>query len=373
MKSYPYREVSSIEALPEPAAGTNIIVHYAFQYIDFNEVPWYAEDNLFIDCCFFGCTLVPGMNLRMESCLALPRMGMIYKAFNPNLYSGDTLYAGFDPAHEETFDTCFDNRVYTEYLDKGKRSDDVRVTLGRSLHDHSIGDAMYDFLDRYDEHDVVGIMGGHGLLRTDPIFRQIALISKQLTERGKLMVSGGGPGAMEATHLGAWMAGRPDGDLDEALAMLASAPTFHDKGWLRTAFEVRQRFPQTRYHSLGVPTWLYGHEPSTPFATEIAKFFQNSIREDLILTIAKGGIIYTPGAAGTLQEIFQDAAQNHYETFGYASPMVFLGTDYYTHEVPVYPLLQDLLARGHYKNLLLTLTDDTPVIIDTLMAWPAKG
>lgn len=369
MKSYPYREVSSIDALPEPATGTNIIVHYAFQYIDFNEVPWYTEDNLFIDCCFFGCTLVPGMYRRMESCLALPRMGMIYKAFNTCLYNGDSLYEGFDPEHEESFDTCFDTRVYTEYLEKGKRTNDVRVTLGRSLHDHSIDDAMNDFLDRYNPADVVGIMGGHSLRRTDDTFRQIVCISKQLTERGKLMVSGGGPGAMEATHLGAWLAGYPDDSIDEALDILSAAPTFRDSGWLRTAFEVRKRYPQQRYHSLGVPTWLYGHEPSTPFATEIAKFFQNSIREDLILTMAKGGIIYTPGSAGTLQEIFQDAAQNHYETFGYASPMVFLGVDYYTKEVPVYPLLQSLLDQGRYNNLILSLTDDTSVIVDTLMNW----
>ena len=30
---------------------------------------------------------------------------------------------------------------------------------------------------------------------------------------------------------------------------------------------------------LGIPTWLYGHEPTTPFARVIAKYFQNSIRE----------------------------------------------------------------------------------------------
>lgn len=28
--------------------------------------------------------------------------------------------------------------------------------------------------------------------------------------------------------------------------------------------------------------------------------------------------------------------------------MVFLGVDYYTKEVPVFPLLQDLLERGKY-------------------------
>ncbi|MFA9565888.1 MAG: hypothetical protein ACERLM_14455, partial [Acidimicrobiales bacterium] len=31
-----------------------------------------------------------------------------------------------------------------------------------------------------------------------------------------------------------------------------------------------------------------------------------------------------PGSAGTAQEVFQDAAQNHYETFGPPSSMVFL-------------------------------------------------
>ena len=66
---------------------------------------------------------------------------------------------------------------------------------------------------------------------------------------------------------------------------------------------------QTKYVSLGIPTWLYGHEPSTPFATHIAKYFVNSVREDTILTVAYGGIIFTPGSAGTLQEIFQEAVQ----------------------------------------------------------------
>lgn len=368
MKRYPYREVNNIESLPEPATGTNIIVHYVFQYIDFNEVPWYAEENTFIDCCFLGCTLVPGMDRRLESCLVMPRMNMLYRAFVSELYTGDTLYKGFDPEHEETLDNCFDTRVYTEYLDQGKRCDDIRVTLGRALHDHSISDAMNDFLERYNPRDVVAIMGGHNLLRTDRFFESIVRISKALTERGKLMVSGGGPGAMEATHLGAWLAGKPDEAVDDALQLLSAAPSFRDSHWLQSAFRVRSKYPQTRYQSLGVPTWLYGHEPSTPFATHIAKYFENAIREDNLLAIGAGGIIYTPGAAGTLQEVFQDAAQNHYETVGEPSPMVFFGIDYYTHEVPIYPLLQDLLQRGKYQNLLLSITDSPQEVIDILMA-----
>ena len=110
--------------------------------------------------------------------------------------------------------------------------------------------------------------------------------------------------------------------------------------------------------SLGIPTWHYGHEPSTPFATHIAKFFENSLREDNILTLAFGGIIYAPGSAGTLQEIFQEAVQDHYLSYGFASPMIFLGTEFWTDEVPVYPLLQRMMETGKYKNLLLSITDD---------------
>ena len=129
--------------------------------------------------------------------------------------------------------------------------------------------------------------------------------------------------------------------------------------------------PQDKYESLGVPTWLYGHEPATPFATHIAKYFDNSIREDGILTIAKGGIIYSPGSAGTLQEIFQDAVQNHYLSFGYASPMVFLDSDYWTKQIPVYPLLEELLAKGRYKNLLLSIADEEDDIVAEIKKFTA--
>ena len=138
---------------------------------------------------------------------------------------------------------------------------------------------------------------------------------------------------MEATHLGAWMAGKTEDDLADALSILRVAPTFRDPGWLKTAFEVRKKYPQEMYRSLGIPTWFYGHEPSTPLATDIAKYFMNSVREDILLTISKGGIIYSPGSAGTMQEIFQDAAQNHYESFGYASPMVFFGKEFFSKQI----------------------------------------
>lgn len=367
MTTYPYIEIGSIDALPVPAAGTNLIVHYVFQYIDFTKVPEYAEKNQFIDCCFLGCQLTAGMIGRLESSLVLPRIGMIYKAFPESLYTGDTLYEGYDPNDPETFETCFDTRVYRQFVEQGRDSNDLRVMLSRTLHDHYMNDAMNDFLSRYDRRDIVGIMGGHGMKRTDPFYASIVRISKTLTEKGKLMISGGGPGAMEATHLGAWLAGCPDDTVDDALQILSVAPSMKDPMWLSSAFAVRRKYPQRRYHSLGIPTWIYGHEPPTPFATQIAKYFQNSIREDNILAIAAGGVIYTPGLAGTLQEIFQHAAQNHYKTTGFISPMVFMGVDYYQNQIPVYPMLEDLQARGTYQNLVLSLTDDPALAVNLLM------
>ena len=368
-----YIEIDSPDQLGVLLQSGSRINQYVFRNLDFTPVTEMAANRIFTDCIFLGCTLPESVREALgRSCLVFPQIDVPYNVHRSTLYTPEELYAGYDPAHPETQSTCYDGRVYSHYLEQGKTTRNLRITLARSLHDHSISDALHDFLSSYDERRLVGIMGGHGLLRTDAAYRKVARISKQLTEAGYLMISGGGPGAMEATHLGAWFAGRTDEDLDEAIELLRVAPSFRDEGWLATAFEVRQRWPQDRYESLGVPTWLYGHEPATPFATHIAKYFDNSIREDGILTIAKGGIIYSPGSAGTLQEIFQDAVQNHYLSFGYASPMVFLDSDYWTTQMPVYPLLKELLSKGRYKNLILSLSDDESDVIAEIRKFTTK-
>ena len=296
-----------------------------------------------------------------------------------SLYNADELYKGYEPAADDeadkqSFANCYDSCVYSHYMALGKNPEDVNESLARTLHDHGIHMALDAFFREHDSRRCIGIMGGHALLRTDPMFARIAMLSKRLTEEGFFMLSGGGPGAMEATHLGAWLAGLTQEEAQEAIATLAAgAASFKDKGWLSSALSLMRRYPQDKYVSLGIPTWLYGHEPSTPFATHIAKFFENSIREDSILTLAFGGIVYSPGSAGTMQEIFQDAVQNHYLSFGFSSPMVFLGKEFWTEEMPVYPLLQHLMSTGKYKNLLLTLTDDTDEIEKVLKEFQSTS
>lgn len=291
-----------------------------------------------------------------------------FHVYRRSLYSAEELFDEFDANDPTSFDRCYDTRVYHHVKLKGALPSSQRESCGRSMHDTCVWNAMQKFLERYLKTEVVGIMGGHAMRRTDASYRQTVIIAKRLAEAGCLIISGGGPGAMEASHLGAWMAGRTEAEVDEALQILAPAPCFMDEGWLATAFEVKRRFPQTQnYQSLSLPTWYYGHEPPTIFATHIAKFFSNSIREDTIITEAYGGIIYMPGSAGTVQEIFQEAVQDHYLSFEYASPMVFVGSSYWRDEVPVWPFFQHMIKAGHYKNLLLSLCDTTDDIVRAIL------
>ena len=162
---------------------------------------------------------------------------------------------------------------------------------------------------------------------------------------------------MEAANLGAYLATRPADDLKKALGILAPVPSFRPsvQDWAGTAFDVLERWPEgTR--SLGIPTWHYGHEPPNAFATDIAKYFKNAIREDILLHLAVGGIVFLPGTAGTVQEIFQDACENYYADASSMAPMVLVGRDYWTETLPVWPLLQ-ALARDRDMESLLHLVD----------------
>ncbi|MCY1185328.1 hypothetical protein D9M73_260940 [compost metagenome] len=109
--------------------------------------------------------------------------------------------------------------------------------------------------------------------------------------------------------------------------------------------------------NLGIPTWFYGHEPPNMFATHIAKYFANATRESVLLEKCSGGIVFLPGAAGTVQEIFQDACENFYGAAGSISPMVLVGVEHWTRTLPAHPLLVEL-ARGRAMEEKIFLVED---------------
>lgn len=246
-----------------------------------------------------------------------------------------------------------DEAIYRHTVTAG-RNPPVLEALAQRIHDHAIDDALTDLLAHHPR--VVAIMGGHRIRRDDAVFTQVAEIARTLTRDGYLVATGGGPGAMEAANLGAWLAPEADEALDVAMATLRPAPSYTDPTYVDSAGAVRERHPDGAA-SLAIPTWFYGHEPTNAFATDIAKYFSNSLREDGLLAIATHGVIYTPGSAGTVQEIFMDATQNHYGTFGLVSPMVLYGRTHWTDTLPAEALLSALAGDRRYGEMM-TLADD---------------
>jgi len=369
-----YIEVETQEYLSEIFKKEKTITKYAFQNLDFHAFGHILDRKIFKDCLFLGCELPDHfVCVIYTSNYILPKLEMPYNSYVNKLYTKEILYNNYEVGKPETYKLTLDSNVYTHYINTGKEASDIKETLARRLHDHAITDALYDFLDLYENDKKVAIMGGHSLSRADKGFTTVAKISKTLTEKGYLMLSGGGPGAMEATHVGAWFAGRLEEELLDAISILSQAPSYKDKLWLDKSFEVLAKYPETNYESVGIPTWLYGHEPPTPFASKIAKYFANSVREDGLLALAKGGIIFTPGSAGTIQEIFQDATQNHYLSFDVASPMIFMDTLYWTVKYPIYPLLQKLIEENKYANLLLSIFDNEEEVIAKIEEFRIEG
>jgi hypothetical protein len=125
-----------------------------------------------------------------------------------------------------------------------------------------------------------------------------------------------------------------------------------------------------RRGGLAIPTWLYGHEPANLFAGLIAKYFSNAIREDTILRLARGGIVFAAGRAGTVQEVFQAATKTYYNTDGASGAYVFLDRSFWTATLPIEALLRPLLALSPHGDLSTSIhvTDDVREAVRILSA-----
>lgn len=307
---------------------------------------------------FLGCTFAEGMEdeARRRGAVVFPALpGVPVDTYRTRLYSPEELYDGLDGVG---YDATMDARAYAW----SRQPADPDLALARALHDHAIDQALIEWVD--DRH-IVGVMGGHSLDRGSPGHRDAVELGQSLGRRFTV-ATGGGPGAMEAANLGAWLAPYDDSAIDQALDLLTRVPSFRpDIGrWARAGFAVRDRFPEGG-ESLGVPTWFYGHEPPNVFATAIAKYFANALREAKLLQICSAGIVFLPGAAGTVQEVFQDACENYYADESSVAPMVLVGREHWTETLPAWPLLQ-ALARERVMEDRVHLVDSLDEVADLL-------
>ena len=335
--------------------------------IDFSklEINW---SQIHIDhSTFIGCTFSNGdMNQLVEKgalILTEPKK-LPYQAYRNTLYTYEEL--------NQVHDGCTQDEYIYNHFSKYRNIRNINETLFQRTHDHAIDESLRDLLHT-DPSDplyrkCVGFMGGHSVRRDSPEFWQCAELAYRVAKAGYFVVTGGGPGIMEAANLGAYFSNYNMEDLEEAIQYMQRAPYYTNENYEEYAQDMLKKFP-VGAESLAIPTWFYGHEPSNAFSKYIAKYFSNAVREETLLAICLHGIVYCPGSAGTIQEVFADAAQNHYSTYDYTSPMVFFGKDYFTEKLPVMPLLDSLSQDKKYSDYI-TITDDQMQVVKFLNEHP---
>jgi predicted Rossmann-fold nucleotide-binding protein len=269
-----------------------------------------------------------------------------YSAARDSLYTVDELMAGYrSDAPMESLDA----RLAAHVKAAGIPPTDMNEAIAQVLHDQGVDQAMRAYVARSiaGGHDIAGVMGAASTPRDVPTYRLAAHTAKALTEAGFLVATGGGLGVMEAGNLGAYFAGSTDAELDAAIDELKGFPTYrgHEAEYVDAARAIAAGRPAGA-PSLAVATWRYDGEPISQFATDIAKLFQNAVREDGLLTIAGAGIAYFEGGFGTLQEIFQDLAHNSTATREHQMPMVFVDSAVYGEPGSPFHLVRARAARA---------------------------
>jgi predicted Rossmann-fold nucleotide-binding protein len=308
-----------------------------------------------------------------------------------SLYTVEKLFEGFNPEVPVSYQSTFDWKTYEEYKslyedefhtkNPSKTKNQIeflkKKKLQECLHDYWLGVELKKYVNSLNGPSslsscqeclgIIGFMGGHTVPRDSKLYFEVAKMARALTREKYFIVTGGSQGIMEAANLGAWLAPLDDSALPEAIKsmILPKGTLNHDDLFFETSWKLRQKtlslYKKEERKSLGVSTWHYHNEKTNIFATDIAKFFNNAMREEILLRICRQGIIFFEGSLGTVEEIFSATVQNHHYTSEKKRPIILFNKEYWNpkpnsdgdypeNTKPVWPLLLTLAQQAHFEN-----------------------
>jgi predicted Rossmann-fold nucleotide-binding protein len=308
-------------------------------------------------------------SMTREEIAALLGSDRLYSAGRDSLYTVDELMTGY---RSDAPMQSLDARLAAHVKACGIPPDDVDEAIAQVLHDQGVDQAMRAYVAACvaNGRHVGGVMGASSMPRDASAYRLAAETARALSEAGFLVATGGGLGIMEAGNLGAYFAGRPLEELHAAIDELKRCPNYpgHEAEYIDGARLITAR-QAAGAPSLAVATWRYEEEPITQFATHIAKLFQNSVREEGLLSIADAGIAYFDGGFGTLREIFQDLAQNGAAEPAQQMAMVFVDADAYGERGSPFHLARSRARQAAPPfDDLVTLADSADAVVGAMTA-----
>lgn len=183
---------------------------------------------------------------------------------------------------------------------------------------------MSEFVDGFqflsDVHHSVTIFGSARLPDSDPLYEQAKRLGGMLAQRGYTVVTGGGPGIMQAGNQGAFEA---DG------------------------------------HSVGLNIELPHEQRTNPYVKQ-SKSFHYFFSRKVMLDFSADAFVFFPGGFGTLDEFFELVTLRQTGKLHHAVPIVLIGSEYW--EPLCEWMRQTLLRKFHtvapVDLTIWTLTDD---------------
>jgi len=192
----------------------------------------------------------------------------------------------------------------------------------------------FNFLENFVHDRVVTIFGGAQIKKNDPVYNEAMALGRMLAEEGITVVTGGGPGIMEAANRGA----------DEAGG-----------------------------RSVGINIFLRIQERKNPYVNENIGFHYFFARKIILAHIAQA-YVYFPGAFGTLDEFFEITTLLHTKKIEKKMPIVLIGKAYWgsllnwLNQVPI----QQYKTLSNNALDLWTITDSVTEAFEIVKKIPRR-